>query len=145
MIKKKTDSIKKSVTIKTDIENVWKQLSKISKLDWLTGQKSTKFLTEQKRGIGTVRLISFEDGSDVEEQNVGWSPKKYFSYIATSGLPIDAYHATISMTKIDNTVKVTWESHFSSKRTKSELNEFTKFLSMFYTSSLKNLKFSLEK
>ena len=140
-----TDSIKKSVTIKTDIENVWKQLSKISKLDWLTGQKSTKFLTEQKRGIGTVRLISFEDGSDVEEQIVGWAPKKYFSYIATSGLPIDAYHATISMTKIDNTVKVTWESHFSSKRTKSELNEFTKFLSMFYTSSLKNLKFSLEK
>ena len=61
-----TDSIKKSVSIKTDIENVWKQLSKISKLDWLTGQKSTKFLTEQKRGIGTVRLISFEDGSDVE-------------------------------------------------------------------------------
>ena len=140
-----TDSIKKSVSIKTDIENVWKQLSKISKLDWLTGQKSTKFLTEQKRGIGTVRLISFEDGSDVEEQIVGWSPKKYFSYIATSGLPIDVYHATISMTKIDNTVKVTWESHFSSKRTKSELNEFTKFLSMFYTSSLKNLKFSLEK
>ena len=140
-----TDSIKKSVTIKTDIENVWKQLSKISKLDWLTGQKSTKFLTEQKRGIGTVRLISFEEGSDVEEKIVGWSPKKYFSYIATSGLPIDAYHATISMTKIDNTVKVTWESHFSSKLTKSELNEFTKFLSMFYTSSLKNLKFSLEK
>ena len=46
-----TDSVKKSVTIKTDIENVWKQLSKISKLDWLTGQKSTKFLTEQKLSL----------------------------------------------------------------------------------------------
>ena len=140
-----TNSIKKSIYIKTDIEKTWSKLSKISKLDWLPEQKSTKFLTDKKRGVGTVRLISFKDGSEVEEHVIGWSPKKYFSYIATAGLPANAYHATISIIEVDNAVKVTWESYFSSKGTKSEFANFTKFLSAFYISSLKNLKNSLEK
>jgi hypothetical protein len=140
-----TNFVKKSIYIKTNIEKTWSKLNKISKLDWLPEQKSTKFLTDKKRGVGTVRLISFEDGSEVEEHIVGWSPKKYFSYIATSGLPVNAYHATISIIEFDNAVRVTWESYFSSKGTKSEFANFTKFLSAFYTLSLKNLKNSLEK
>ena len=134
-------SVKKSITIDSDVEKVWMKISKIAKLDWLQGQKSTKFLGEKKTGVGAKRLISFEDGSDVEEHIVGWKPKEYFSYIAVSGLPLEAYHATISIEKNKlKTVKVTWESHFASKSTKSEFNEFVVFLSNFYAQSLKNLK-----
>ena len=133
-------SVKKSVTIDADLEKVWTKISKITKLDWLEGQKSTKYLNEKKSGVGSKRLISFEDGSDVEEHVVGWKPKEYFSYIAISGLPLNAYHATISVQKSNKNTKVTWESYFASDNTKKEFDEFIKFLSNFYAQSLKNLK-----
>jgi hypothetical protein len=134
-------SVKKSVIIDSNIEKVWLKISKITKLDWLESQKSTKFLGEKKSGVGAKRLISFEDGSDVEEHIVGWKSKEYFSYIAVSGLPLDAYHATISIEKNKSkSVKITWESYFASKSTKNEFEEFVKFLSNFYSQSLKNLK-----
>ena len=134
-------SVKKSVIIDIDLEKAWSKISKITKLDWLEGQKSTKFLGEKKTGVGSKRLISFDDGSDVEEHIVGWRPKEYFSYIAVSGLPLDAYHATISIEKNKSkSVKITWESYFASKSTKNEFEEFVEFLSNFYSQSLKNLK-----
>ena len=134
-------SVKKSVIIETDLEKAWTKISKITKLDWLDGQKSTKFLGEKKTGVGSKRLISFEDGSDVEEHVVGWKPREYFSYIAISGLPLEAYHATISLEKKSSkSVKVTWESYFAAKSAKGEFDEFVVFLSNFYAQSLKNLK-----
>ena len=42
-------SVKKSVIIDSDLEKVWSKISKITKLDWLEGQKSTKSLGERKR------------------------------------------------------------------------------------------------
>ena len=99
MTKKYTGSAKRSVTIDADVETIWKKLSKITKLDWLEEQKSSKFLSQKKYGVGAIRLISFEDGSDVEEHVVEWSPKKSFSYIAITGLPLLAYLATITMKK----------------------------------------------
>ena len=134
-------SVKKSTILNADLERVWSKISKITKLDWVQGQKSTKFLGEKKSGIGAKRLISFEDGTDVEEHIVGWKPKEYFSYIAVSGLPLDAYHATISIEKNKlKSVKITWESYFASKSKKNEFEEFIVFLSNFYAQSLKNLK-----
>ena len=134
-------SVKKSVIIQTDLEKAWTKISKIAKLDWLEGQKSTKFLGEKKTGVGAKRLISFEDGSKVEEHVVGWKPKEYFSYIAVSGLPLEAYHATISIEKNKTkSIKVTWESYFAAKTTKAEFDEFVEFLSNFYAQSLKNLR-----
>ena len=119
-----TNFVKKSILINNDINNIWNYVSKITTLDWLVGQKATKFLSKKKRGIGAIRLITFDDGSNVEEHIVGWHPKKYFSYIATSGLPVDAYHATISLKQNDNSTIVTWESYLSSSGTKSEILEF---------------------
>ena len=134
-------SVKKSVIIETDLEKAWTKISKIAKLDWLEGQKSTKFLGEKKTGVGAKRLISFEDGSKDEEHVVGWKPKEYFSYIAVSGLPLEAYHATISIEKNKTkSIKVTWESYFAAKTTKAEFDEFVEFLSNFYAQSLKNLR-----
>ena len=136
-----SDSVKKSVIVETDLEKAWTKISKITKLDWLDGQKSTKFLGEKKTGVGAKRLISFEDGSDVEEHVVGWKPREYFSYIAVSGLPLEAYHATISLEKKGSkSVKITWESYFAAKSAKGEFDQFVIFLSNFYAQSLKNLK-----
>ena len=136
-----SDSVKKSVIIETDLEKAWTKISKITKLDWLNGQKSTKFLGEKKTGVGAKRLISFEDGSNVEEHVVGWKPREYFSYIAVSGLPLEAYHATISLEKKGSkSVKITWESYFAAKSAKGEFDQFVIFLSNFYSQSLKNLK-----
>ena len=140
-----TDFIKKSVVIKTNIDNAWNYLSKITSLNWLENQKSTKFISQKKRGVGTTRSISFKDGSVVKERIIGWHPKQYFSYIATSGLPLNAYHATISIHAIKDGVKIIWESYFSSNEEKTDFYTFTKFLSQFYVSSLKNLKVELEK
>ena len=140
-----TNFVKKSILINNDINNIWNYVSRITTLEWLVGQKATKFLSKKKRGIGAIRLITFDDGSNVEEYIVGWHPKKYFSYIATSGLPVDAYHATISLKQNGDLTTVTWESYLSSSGLKSEFLEFTKFLSQFYAKSLKNLKIRLDK
>tara|TARA_B110000014_G_C19516243_1_gene277820 strand:- start:21 stop:446 length:426 start_codon:yes stop_codon:yes gene_type:complete len=134
-------SVQKSVIIDANLEKIWIKISKITKLEWLENQKSTKYLGDKKSGVGAKRLISFEDGSDVEEHVIGWKPKEYFSYIAVSGLPLNAYHATISIQKISTkSNKVTWESYFASDASKKEFEEFMKFLSEFYSRSLKNLK-----
>ena len=142
-----TDTLKKSVTIDANLQKTWNTVSKIVDLKWLDNIKTARFLSDKKRGIGATRRISFMDGTNVEEIIVGWRPKKYFSYIAISGLPLRGYHATISITaKNENSVTVEWESFFSSElMTYSEFREFYKLLSHFYTNSLKNLQISLEK
>ena len=145
-MEKHEGSAKRSVMIKASVEAVWKKLSKITKLDWLEEQKSSKFLKQKKYGVGARRLISFEDGSDVEEHIVEWSPKKGFSYIAITGLPLLAYLATISMKKVGrDRVKVTWQSYFVSNKKKKEFLEFSKFLNQFYTKSLHNLKSNIQR
>ena len=136
-----TGSVKKSLMIETDLEKLWSKISKITKLDWLEGQKSTKYLGDKRSGVSSKRLISFNDGSNVEEIIVGWKSKEYFSYIAVSGLPLNAYHATISIQKISSkSCKITWESYLASDSSKKEFDEFIEFLSNFYAKSLKNLK-----
>ena len=145
-MEKHAGSAKRSVMINASVETVWKKLSEITKLGWLEEQKSTRFLSQKKYGVGAIRLISFEDGSDVEEHIVEWSPKKCFSYIAITGLPLLSYLATISMKKAaSGRVKVTWQSCFVSDKKKKEFLEFSKFLSQFYLKSLQNLKSDIER
>jgi len=145
-MEKHVGSAKRSVIIKASVETVWKKLSKITKLDWLEEQKSSKFLSQKKYGVGAIRLISFEDGSGVEELVVEWSTKKGFSYIANTGLPLLAYLATISKKKVSSgRVKVTWQSYFVSNKKKKEYLEFSKFLNQFYTKSLLNLKSKIQR
>ena len=142
-----SSTLQKSVIINTNLEKTWNILSKISDLKWLENIKTAKFLTNKKRGIGATRRISFMDGTKVDEIIVGWKPKKYFSYIAISGLPLRGYHATISIdAKSMNSVIVKWESFFSSQlMEEKEFKEFYKLLSDFYANSLKNLRVCLEK
>ena len=145
-MEKHKGTAKRSVVVKASVETVWKKLSEITKLGWLEEQKSTRFLSQKKYGVGAIRLISFEDGSDVEEHIVEWSPKKCFSYIAITGLPLLSYLATISMKKATSgRIKVTWQSCFVSDKKKKEFLEFSKFLSQFYLKSLQNLKSDIER
>ncbi|KAF6242866.1 SRPBCC family protein [Nitrosopumilus sp. b1] len=141
-----TGTVKKTVTIKVSKHKVWKKISNIVGLDWLEGQKRTIYLSTKKRDVGSIRKIFFDNGDIVEEHIVGWKSNEYFSYIAVSGLPLRAYHATISMEQSGkNSQKITWQSYFNSeKMTRKEFSDFIKFLSGFYQNSLKNLKSSLE-
>ena len=139
--------MKKSITVNVSKQKTWSRISKIANLSWLVDQKNTVFASKTKTGNGAIRKIHFSDGNIVEEHIVGWKKGEYFSYIAVSGLPLRAYHATISLkSKSKNTTQITWQSYFNSqKMSKKEFTEFVSFISSFYANSLKNLKKQLEK
>ena len=138
--------VKKAVIIKAPKGKVWEKISKVAELSWLLGVKKTIFKSKIKRGAGAIRKITFDDGNIIEEHIVGWKKERYFSYIATSGLPLRAYHATISIKPLDKiTCQVTWQSYLNSEEmTTKQFSEFYNFMSSFYKDSLRNLKYSLE-
>jgi hypothetical protein len=143
-----TGSVKKTITIKTSKDKVWRKISNIVGLPtWLIDVKKTVYLSKKKRGIGTVRLITFADGSKIEEHVVAWKDKEYFTYIATEGLPLRAYVATISIKpKSKKVVELTWQSYLNSKKmSEKQFLEFLVFMGSFYEASLENLKALLEK
>ena len=86
-----------STTINVSKQIVWKKISNIINLDWLKEIKKTTSITEKSIGVGAGRKLEFQDGSVINEYVVGWNNGQYFSYIATNGLPLRAYHATISL------------------------------------------------
>lgn len=140
--------VKKSILINSSSDKVWRKISNIAGLpEWVLDVKNTVYLSKIKRGVGAIRNITFDDGNQIEEHVVAWKNKKYFSYLAISGLPLRVYHATISMKpQTRKSTRVTWQSYINSKKmTKKEFNEFVSFLSSFYQKSLENLKSKLEK
>jgi len=139
-------TVKKSVLIHVANDKAWEKISNIVDLSWVLDVQKTVFLSEIKHGIGAIRKITFDDGNNIEETIVGWNNGNYLSYIATSGLPLRAYHATISISPLGKKLmKVSWQSFFNSeKMTKEEFSEFLNFMNLFYKNSLSNLKSSLE-
>ena len=143
-----TGTVKKSILIKAPKDKVWKKVSNIVGLpSWLVDCKKTEYLSKKKRGVGAIREITFNDGNTIEEHLVAWKNGEYFTYIATEGLPLRAYVATISLKpKSRNSVQITWESYVNSKKmTEKEFLEFLVFMGTFYETSLSNLKQILEK
>ena len=139
--------MKKSITVNASKQKIWSKVSKIANLSWLVDQKKTVFASKTKTGNGAIRKIHFADGNIIEEHIVGWKKGEYFSYIAVSGLPLRAYHATISLkSKSSSATQITWQSYFNSqKMSKKKFTEFVSFLGSFYANSLKNLKKELER
>ena len=134
--------------IKTSKGKVWRKVSNIVGLPtWLIDVKKTVYLSKKKRGVGAVRLITFADGNKIEEHIVAWKDQEYFTYIATEGLPLRAYVATISIkAKSKKIVQVTWQSYLNSKKmSEKQFLEFLAFMGSFYDASLENLKALLEK
>jgi len=139
--------VKKSIIIHAHHDKVWKKISDITSLSWLQGVKKTAFLSKKKLGTGAIRKITFDNGNHVEEIMIGWKNMEYISYIAIRGLPLRAYHATISIQSLSkNSVRVTWQSFLNSeKMTKKQFKEFLTFMNGFYKDSLSNMKSTLEK
>ena len=135
------------ISVNVSKKKAWSKVSQIANLSWVVDVKNTTFLSKIKAGNGAIRKIVFTDGNVVEEHIVGWKKEEYFSYIAVSGLPLRAYHATISLKpKGKNSTQIMWQSYFNSqKMTKNEFSEFVTFIGSFYSNSLKNLKANLEK
>ncbi len=143
-----TGTVKKSIIIKASKQKVWRKISNIVGLpSWLIDVKKTVYLSRKKRGVGAIREITFNDGNTIEEHVVAWQNGEYFTYVATEGLPLRAYIATISIKpKNKNLVQLTWQSYLNSKKmTEKEFLEFLVFIGSFYETSLENLKNSLEK
>jgi len=143
-----TDTIKKTITIRAPKEKVWVKLSNITGLSsWVSNVKKTTYLSNKKRGVGVIRKITFESGSMVEEHVISWKNGEYFTYIATEGLPLRAYIATISIkSKNKKLSQITWQSYLNStKMSKKEFKEFLSDMGSFYQTSLENLKSILEK
>ena len=143
-----TGTVKKSIIIKAPKQKVWRKISNIVGLPtWLIDIKKTIYLFKKKRGIGAIREITFNDGNTIEEHVVAWKDGEYFTYVATEGLPLRAYVATISINpKSKSLVQLTWQSYLNSKKmTEKEFLEFLVFMGTFYEASLENLKNSLEK
>lgn len=143
-----TGTVKKSIIINAPHNSVWRKISNIIGLStWLVDVKKTIYLSKKKRGVGAIREIIFNDGNAIEEHIVAWKNGEYFTYVATEGLPLRAYVATISIKpKTKNSVQLTWQSYLNSKKmSEKEFLEFLVFMGSFYETSLGNLKKSLEK
>jgi hypothetical protein len=143
-----TGSVKKTITIKASKDKVWRKVSNIVGLPtWVVDVKKTVYLSKKKRDVGAIRLITFTDGNKIEEHVVAWKNKEYFTYIATEGLPLRAYVATISIkAKSKKIVELTWKSYLNSKKmSEKQFLEFLAFMGSFYEASLENLKILLEK
>lgn len=142
-----TGSVKKTILIKVPKEKVWHKISNIVGLSsWVIDIKKTTYLSKKRRNVGAIRKITFTDGNAIEEHIVAWKEKEYFTYVATEGLPLRAYVATISIiTKNKKTTQLTWQSYFNSKKmSNKQFQEFVSFMGSFYETSLNNLKRSLE-
>jgi len=143
-----TGTVKKTIKIKASKDKVWRKISNIIGLpSWVINVKKTIHLSKKKRGVGAIRLITFTDGNEIEEHVVGWKDREYFTYIATEGLPLRAYVATISIRRKSNKlVELTWQSYINSKKmSEKQFIEFLAFMGSFYEASLENLKIILEK
>lgn len=139
-------TVTQSISIDVPASAVWKEISNFVGLtEWVVDVKKTEFLSKIRHGVGSVRKISFADGSNVIEYAVGWQDGKLVSYIATSGLPLDGYHATLSISQKEKT-QLSWTSYLiSNSSDKKQFEEFLTFIESFYANSLKNLKSKLEK
>ena len=141
-------TIKKTITIKASKDKVWKKISNIVGLpSWLPDVTKTEYLSMRKKDVGAIRLITFADGNKIEEHIVAWEKGEYFTYVATEGLPLRAYVATISIkNKTKTNTQLTWQSYLNSqKMSEKEFLEFLVFMGSFYEASLENLKKLLEK
>jgi hypothetical protein len=143
-----TGTIKKTITIKTSKDKVWRKISNIVGLSsWLPDVTKTEYLSMKKKDVGAIRLITFADGNEIEEHIVAWKKGEYFTYVATEGLPLRAYVATISIkNKTKTKTELTWQSYLNSeKMSEKQFLEFLVFMGSFYEASLENLKKLLEK
>lgn len=134
-------------TVNASIPALWRVVGNYTGLpEWVLDVKKTEPLSKIRNGLGAARKITFADGGEVIEYAVGWKNQEYLSYIATSGLPLAGYHATISIVPKGKSSQITWMSFLISQNSdKKQFLEFLAFMESFYAKSLEQLKAKLEK
>ena len=66
-----TGTVKKTIKIKASKDKVWRKISNIVGLpSWLVDVTKTEYLSQKKKGVGAIRLITFGDGNEIEEHVV---------------------------------------------------------------------------
>ncbi len=126
-----TGTVKKTIKINTSKDKVWRKISNIVGLpSWLPDVTKTEYLSIKKKDVGAIRLITFTDGNKIEEHIVAWKKGEYFTYVATEGLPLRAYVATISIKgKTKTNTELTWKSYLNSQKMSEK--QFLEFFSVF--------------
>lgn len=135
-------TVSRSVLIRADARAVWDAVSRIMDLEaWVAGVRSVEAETKERSGVGAGRAIAFEDGAVVRERVVGWVEGKHVSYIMLDGLPLDSYHATISVTPEGRrAARVTWRSHLGASPGRGGLDKTAASIGALYSASLAGLK-----
>jgi len=142
------DSYSRSIIISAPSEKVWEIVGNpVSLPDWIPGIKRTVYTSDIKKGVGTVREITLDDGLLIEEHFVAWKEKEYVSYIMVRGFPLRGYFATMAMQALDEgAVLFTWSVYYTTQEmTDTEFQGFSTNLRAFFEGTLQNLKKILEK
>lgn len=142
-----TGTLKKTVTVRVPAGKAWRVLGDIAGMpEWAAGVQDVAYLSERKRGVGAVRLITFVNGDKVEEHVVAWKNGEQFTYVATAGLPLRAYVSTISLDPMSaEKTRITWKSYMNSQSMQErEFLAFVASMGSFYKESLGRLKKLLE-
>ena len=59
-----TGTVKKTIKIKASKDKVWRKISNIVGLpSWLVDVTKTEYLSQKKKGVGAIRLITCGDGN----------------------------------------------------------------------------------
>jgi uncharacterized protein YndB with AHSA1/START domain len=141
------DSYSRSIIISAPAERVWEILGNpVGLPDWIPGIKQTVYTSDVKKGVGTVREITLDDGLLIEEHFVAWKEGEYVSYIMVRGFPLRGYFATMAMQPLDEGVVLfTWSVYYTTQEmTDSGFQEFSTNLRAFFEGTLENLKKILE-
>ena len=134
---------RRSPRIRATPQKAWRILGDIASMPrWAPGVSRVAITSGSKRGVGAVRNVAFEDGKTIEEHIVSWSAGRSFTYVATDGLPLRAYVATIAISsnERDGTITITWQSYMNSVRMpEAEFARLLDDMGRFYDGSLANL------
>ncbi len=134
-------SVKVNIPVTPD--KVWQTLRDFGGMDkWAPGIAS---LTVEGRGVGAVRTITFQDGSQVKERLESFNDAgRTLSYtILESGLPVEGYVASLTVWDLGAAgSEVEWYSTFGAKGATEE--EASRLLTVVYRRALSGLQKSLK-
>ncbi len=141
--------VTRSVVVHVSPQRAWRKLSDIANLPkWIVGIKKCVITSKKRKGVGATRLITFQDGSLIEEQIVIWNSPKSFSYLVTGEtIHFRAYFATLSIKPLGkNLTKITWSGYIGTNNvTRSKFKKAISKYDLLYKSSLPRLKSLIEK
>ena len=139
--------IRRTVRVRAPRHVVWGRAGDLAGLPaWADSVRDVAYIPGYKgtlrEGVGAARLITFADGSRVEEHVLAWTDGEAFTYVATSGLPVDPYVATISLERVsDDLTEVAWQSYLGPGRlSEGEFADSVRGMERFYERSLANLR-----